>query len=270
MKHLISVIIMITLVVSLGIAGENAVISIEGSTTVLPIAQITAEEYMIANPDVDITVRGGGSGVGIASLIEGTCDIADASRAMKEKERQKAVEKGIDPVAHIVAMDGIAVVIHPSNALSGLSTAQLKAIYTGKISDWSAVGGKKKKIVVISRDTASGTYEAFSELTLDSERVRPDALLNASNRAMVTTVANTPGAIGYVGHGYLTGKIKAIKVDGVDCTKKTVTSGEYPLARPLYMYTNGKPQGQVKAYLDFVLSQAGQILVEESGYVGVK
>lgn len=264
------VLIGIAIISSLIMAKENKKISIEGSTTVLPIAQITAEEYMMANPDVDITVRGGGSGVGIASLIEGTCDIADASRSMKDKEIKTALNKGINPVAHVVAMDGIAVVIHPSNKLKGISKEQLKAIYTGKYSNWSKLGGAKKKIIVISRDSASGTYEAFSKLTLGGERVRSDALLSASNRAVVTTVENTPGAIGYVGLGYITSKVKAIDVDDVRCTKEGILSGEYPLSRPLFMYTNGNPDGQVKAFLDFIKSKEGQKLVEESGYVGLK
>ncbi|MDO9548751.1 MAG: phosphate ABC transporter substrate-binding protein [Candidatus Marinimicrobia bacterium] len=264
------VLIGIAIISSLVMAKENNKISIEGSTTVLPIAQIAAEEYMKANPNVDITVRGGGSGVGIASLIEGTCDIADASRSMKDKEMKEAVNKGVNPVAHVVAMDGIAVVIHPSNKLKEISKEQLKAIYTGKYSNWSKLGGAKKKIIVISRDSASGTYEAFSNLTLDGERVRSDALLSASNRAVVTTVENTPGAIGYVGLGYITSKIKAIGVDGVQCTKENILSGEYPLSRPLFMYTNGNPCGQVKAFLDFVKSKEGQKLIEESGYVGLK
>ncbi|MFW6134782.1 MAG: PstS family phosphate ABC transporter substrate-binding protein [Elusimicrobiota bacterium] len=245
-------------------------ILIEGSTTVLPLSQLAAEEYMDGNPGVNITVKGGGSGVGIASLIDGTCDIADASRPIKDKEIKKALENGVDPTAHVVAMDGIAVIVHPKNRVDGLSKDQIKAIYTGDISYWSEVGGSSKKIVVISRDSASGTFEIFNKLALDKERVRPDALLNASNRAVATAVSKTPGSIGYVGLGYVDNSVKAIKVNDIVCSEKTVASGKYHLARPLFMYTDGKPKGEVKKFVDFVLSKEGQQLAEQAGYVGLK
>ncbi len=269
MKKLMSF-LMVSLMVTLAMAGAKDRISIEGSTTVLPIAQIAAEEYMLANPNMEITVRGGGSGVGIASLIEGSCNIADASRSMKDKEIQEAIHKGVNPVAHVVAMDGIAIIIHPSNAINGLTIEQIKAIFTGRISNWSKVGGSDKKIVIISRDSASGTYEAFGKLALNGDKVRADALLSASNRAVITTVETTPGAIGYVGLGYLTKKVKAVEVDGIQCLEVNVLSGEYPLSRPLFMYTNGNPGGQLKAFIDFIKSPEGQKLVEEVGYVGLK
>lgn len=245
-------------------------ISIKGSTTVLPIAQRTAEVFMNKNSDVNISVQGGGSGVGIAALIDGTTDIADASRAIKDKELKKAVSNGVIPKANVVAMDGIAVIVNNSNSLKKLSIKQIKAIYTGKISNWPDVGGSGGQIVVISRDSASGTFEAFSKLALSKSRVRPDALLSASNQAVAQTVARTPGAIGYVGLGYVSDNVKAITVNGVECLKETVLTGAYPLARPLFMYTNGKPTGVIKVYLDFVLSKEGQRLVEKEGYVGLK
>lgn len=247
---------------------EMEKMTIAGSTTVLPIAQVAAEEFMEANPNVDISVRGGGSGVGIASLIEGTCDIANASRPVKDKELDSAAKKGIYPIAHIVARDGIAVIIHPSNHIKGLRKDQIKDIYTGKISNWLKVGGPDKKIVVISRDTASGTFEAFNKLAMDKAKVRPDALLAASNRTVAATAAQTPCAVGYVGLAYVTDKVKAIKIDGVVCTKETVLSGKYPLSRPLFMYTDGRPEGKVKELIDFILSRDGQKLMEEAGYTG--
>lgn len=244
-------------------------ITIKGSTTVLPIAQTCAEEFMEINPGVNISVQGGGSGVGIASLIDGTCDIGDASRPIKDKELAKAVSKKVEPKAHVVAMDGIAVVVHPSNRVDGLNKQQIKAIYTGKFSDWAQVGGSGGKIVVISRDSASGTFEAFNKMALDKARVRPDALLQASNQAVASVVARTPGAIGYVGLGFVSSSIKAVTVDDVECTKETVLSGIYPLARPLFMYTNGKPKAAVKDFIDFVVGNQGQELVEQAGYVGL-
>ncbi len=262
------ILLLLTLVLFAG--NVFAGITIKGSTTVLPIAQAAAEEFMDQNPDVDISVQGGGSSVGLASIIEGTCDIGDASRSIKDKELVLAANKGIKPKAHVVAMDGIAVIVNSGNGVGNLTIEQIKDIYTGKVSDWSQVGGTGGKIVVISRDSSSGTYEAFNELALKKAKVRNDALLSASNQAVVTTVAKTRGAIGYAGLGYLSEEVKALTVNGVECSKDTVLSGNYPLARPLFMYTNGKPSGDVKSFMDFVLSAEGQIIVEEQGFVGLK
>lgn len=241
-----------------------------GSTTVLPIAQKTAEVFMNKYPSIKITVGGGGSGVGVASLIDGTCSIANLSRPMKAKEIQSAAAKGVNPKANVVALDGIAVIVNPANQISGLTKEQVKDIYTGKISNWSQLGGQNAKIVVVSRDSASGTFEAFNELALGGAKVRPDALMQASNQAVASTVAQTPVGIGYVGLGYLSGSVKAVTVDGVMPSKQTVLSKEYRYARPLFMYTNGAPRGAVKQYLDFVNGKEGQKLVEELGFVGLQ
>jgi len=249
-------------------AKENIVI--EGSTTVFPIAQKTAEEYMKKNPDVSISVRGGGSGVGIASLIDGAVQIGASSRYIKTGEIARAQSKGVNPKGTIVAMDGLAVIVNPANSVSGLTRAQVKDIYTGKVSDWKQVGGTPGKITVVSRDTSSGTYEAFGELVLQKQKVRPDALLQASNQAVAELVAKTPTAIGYVGLGYISARVKALAIDGVIPSAETVLANKYPVSRPLFMYTNGAPTGAVKAYLDFVLSPAGQKLVAEIGFVPLK
>lgn len=243
---------------------------VEGSTTVLPIAQKAAEVFMQKNRGADISVRGGGSGVGIASLIDGSCDIANSSRAIRESELEKAAARGKDIVAHVIAMDGIAVIVHPSNRIKGLTKKQIKDIYTGKISNWMQLGGDNQKIVVVSRDTASGTFEAFGELALDKQKVRPDALMQASNQAVASVVARTPGAIGYVGLGFLGPNVKAVEVDGVMPSQETVLTGKYPISRPLFMYTNGKPKGLAKEFIDFVRSPEGQKLVEEDGFVVLK
>lgn len=245
-------------------------ITIKGSTTVLPIAQKTSEVFMDNNPGVNISVQGGGSSIGIASIIDGTADIGDASRPIKEKEIDEAVANGRSPKAHVVAMDGIAVIVHPSNSITALTKQQIKDIYTGVISGWSEAGGSGGKIVVISRDSSSGTFEAFTEKALDKAKTRPDALLQASNQAVAQVVSRTPAAIGYIGLGYITDKVKPVTVNGIECTKATVLSAEYPIARPLFMYTNGDAAGAVKEYLDFVLSAEGQRLVETEGYVGLK
>ncbi len=253
-----------------GVCAEGGRLVIQGSTTVLPIAQNCAETFMKSHPAADISVRGGGSGTGIAALIDGICDVADSSRPMKKKEILKANEKGVNPEPYVVAMDGIAVIVHSSNPVNKLTLTQIKDIYTGGISNWSELGGGNQKIVVISRDVASGTYEAFGKLALKKQRVRPDALLQASNVAVAQTVKRAKGAIGYVGLGYLNSQVKALVVDGVKPSVKTVLSGTYPISRPLFMYTNGKPKGLTKDFIEFVLSEEGQKIVGKQGFVSLK
>lgn len=267
---LTAVIAAVALAAAPWVFASDGEITIKGSTTVLPIAQSCAEAFMAQHPDITISVQGGGSGVGIASVIDGTADIGDASRPAKEKEFKTAKENGIALTENVVAMDGIAVIVHPGNPVNGLTKDQIKGIYTGKISNWKEVGGKNAKIVVISRDSSSGTFETFNELALEKERVRPDALMNASNNAVVQTVAKTPDAIGYCGIGYISGVIKAVPVDGTACTKANVVNGSYGLARKLFMYTNGAPQGLVAQFLEFVWSQDGQKLVDKAGFVAIK
>ncbi len=245
-------------------------LTIQGSTTVLPIAQAAAEVYMDSHSEADITVRGGGSGTGIAALIDGATDIADASRPMKPKEITLARERGIDPVANVVARDGIAVIVHPDNPMKAITKEDLKAIYTGEISSWDKVSSGKGAIVVVSRDAASGTFEAFNELALDKAKLTDAALMLASNLEVARTVAQTPGAIGYVGLGYLSDEVKAVTVNGIMPSEATVNDATYPLARPLFMYTNGTPSGLAKDFLAFIMSKEGQALVKEAGFVPLK
>jgi len=263
-------IVIAVLAAGLAVTASAQEIKISGSTTVLPIAQKTAEVFMNKYPNIKITVGGGGSGVGVASLIDGTCNIADSSRPMKAKEIQNAVGKGVNPKANVVALDGIAVIVNGANKINALTKAQVKDIYTGKISNWSQLGGQNLKIVVVSRDSASGTFEAFNELALGGSKVRPDALMQASNQAVATTVEQTPAGIGYVGLGYISKSVKAITVDGVKPSRETVLSKKYAYARPLFMYTNGEPKGVVKQYIDFVCGKEGQQIVEDMGFVGLK
>ena len=260
-------IVALSLLLTVGLFAQK--LTIQGSTTVLPIAQAAAEAYMDNNPDADITVRGGGSGTGIAALIDGATDIADASRPMKDKEIKTAREKGVNPVANVVARDGIAVVVHPENTIDAITIEDIKAIYTGEISRWDKVGGKGS-IVVVSRDAASGTFETFNELALHKAKLTDAALMLASNLEVARTVAQTPGAIGYIGLGYLTNEVKALEVEGITPSDATVRDGSYPLARPLFMYTNGSPKGLAKSFIDFVMSTAGQQIVTEAGFVPVK
>jgi phosphate transport system substrate-binding protein len=269
MKKIANTLTLIALVLGMALPCYAERIVLEGSTTVLPIAQKAAEVFMQKNPDADISVRGGGSGVGIASIIDGTCDIGDSSRPIKDTELDKAVALGKDIKAHVVAMDGIAVIVNPNNPVSALSKKQVKDIYTGKISYWSEIGGNSEKIVVISRDTSSGTFEAFMTLALGGAKVRPDAVMQASNQAVASTVARTPGGIGYVGLGFMQG-VKAVEYEGVMPSKESVLKGKYAIGRPLFMYTVGEPKGLVKDFIDFVKSPEGQKIAEEEGFVALK
>lgn len=245
-------------------------LTIRGSTTVLPIAQKAAERYMNLHPQANISVSGGGSGTGAKALLDGSVDIADASRPMKGKEVKIARKRGITPCEHIIARDGIAVIVHPKNPISALTKAQIKEIYTGKIKNWAQLGGPDKKIVVVSRETTSGTFECFNKIVLKKAKVTAYSLLQAANAGVLQTVSQSEGAIGYVGIGYLDKRIKAIKVEGVYPTVETVIDGTYPISRPLFMYTNGKPKGLCARFIDFVLSPKGQKIVEEEGFVKVR
>lgn len=255
----------VVMVSGLAFAGET--LTIQGSSTVLPIAQKAAEVYM-ENNDVNISVRGGGSGNGIAALIDGATDIADASRFIKIGEVKNAVDNDIYPVPHRVAKDSIAVVINPNNPVNSLTLEEIKGIYTGKITNWSEVGGKDQEIVVVSRDSSSGTFGVFNDVTNDgsidgnSIKVINFALLQASNGAVAGTVTETGGAIGYVGLGYLSEDLKAVEVNG-----SGPDSSDYLYVRPLFMFTNGWPTGTTKSFIDFVLSPEGQEIAKEQGYV---
>jgi phosphate transport system substrate-binding protein len=262
--------------------GEGGTIEIIGSTTVLPIATAWAEAYHEQNPNVEINVSGGGSGNGIKALIDDTADIADASRPIKDKEVELAEENGVDPVEHVVAYDGIAPVVHPSNSISELSIEQLSDIYSGEVTNWSEVGGPDADIVVVSRDSASGTYESWKDMVImmdgeaEERDYTPAALKKNSNKDVRQTVAQTESGIGYIGLGYMDDSVKSVAVipmgggDAVEATSANVQDGSFPVARALYMYTNGEPTGIVADFLDWGMSDEAQQLVEEEGFVPVK
>jgi len=247
------------------VAAENVVI--KGSTTVLPIAQAALEAFMKAHPGVNISLSAGGSGDGIKALIDKSTDIANSSRAIQDKEITLARAQGVEPVAHTVAIDAIVPIVHPRNKVQGLTIDQLSQIYQGKIRNWKEVGGDNLAIVVVSRDSSSGTFETWGHLVLNNARVTPRAQLQASNGAVVQTVSTNRYAIGYIGLGYLNASVKGLTVNGITASAKTALSKEYPVARPLYMYTNGQPAGEVANFLKFVLSPAGQKLVAKEGFV---
>jgi phosphate transport system substrate-binding protein len=246
-------------------------IVIDGSTTVGPLAKAFATYYMKENPDVNITISESGSGNGAKSLVGGTCDIADMSRFMKPKEFQAAVENEIFPVAHVVAMDGIAMAVHPSNPVKNLTVEQIRNIYLGKVTNWKQLGGPDAGIVMITRDSSSGTFETFEKLVMNKKKILDKAEVVASNTAMRSRVAETPGAIGYVGLGFLDDSIKAITVNNVPATNKTISSGLYPIARPLFMVTDGYPKlgTHLHRFITTYLSKEGQKIVREIGFVPV-
>ncbi|MBC2714145.1 MAG: phosphate ABC transporter substrate-binding protein [Desulfobacteraceae bacterium] len=266
--NFLKVLIVILSVFSLTAGAWAETLEIKGSTTVLPIAQKAAEAFMKIYPDVNVSVSGGGSGNGIKAIIDGTTDIADASRFIKDKEVALAVEKGVYPVPFGVAYDCIVPVVHLSNPIKNLTIDQLKDIYMGKIKNWKEIGGSDKKIVVISRDTSSGTYEVWNKLVMKKERVFPGALLQASNGAVAQAVAKNSYAVGYVGLSYLNKDLKALTVDGVKATAENAMTAAYPISRVLYMFTKGWPTGTTLKFINFVMHPAkGQKIVAEAGYV---
>jgi len=262
--------VLVALPVFTGCSKDNGKkVVIKGSTTVLPITQKAAEAYR-KNNKVSITIEGSGSGNGIKALLDGSTDIANASRAMKEKELKKAKEKGIQTKEIACALDMIVPVINPKNPVKNLSLTQLKAIYDGSITNWKQVGGKDAKIVVISRDTSSGTYEVWHKKVMKKTDVRKDALLQASNGAVASSVAGNDKAIGYVGYGYLNDTVKAISVDKVQPTIASGKSGKYPISRKLFMYINEKTiSAEAKGFIDYILSAEGQKLVKEAGFLNL-
>jgi len=245
---------------------------LQGSTTVLPITVLHAEEFMKRNPGTEISVKGGGSGAGIKALVDGVIVMAQSSRSIAAKEIDAAKAKGIKVIEYIIAKDALAVIVHPTNPVTNLTSAQIKDMYLGKTTNWKEVGGRDRRIVVISRDLASGTFETFNDMILKKEKLRPDALLQASSAAVVGAVQHTEDAIGYVGMGYVGGRteIKSLLVDGVDATAENLKADKYPLGRPLFIYTAGEPKGLAKRFLDFMMSPDGQKIVEQAKFVPVK
>ncbi|MDO9540663.1 MAG: phosphate ABC transporter substrate-binding protein [Methanocalculus sp.] len=249
---------------------EPRTISVTGSTTVLPIAQLAADTYMDKNKYDEILVSGGGSSVGIKAVGEGTADVGMASRDIKTSEKEQYPTL----VEHIIAVDGIALIVNPANPVTSLTLDQIKAIYKSEITNWKDLGGNDRIIVVVGRDSASGTREFFYEEVMKKEEfTRTQQELN-SNGAVKQTIAQTPDAIGYVGLGYIDTTVKAITInkDGtmIVPTIDNVKNKTYPIARSLHMYTNGPETGLVKDYLDFLMSAEGQRIVSEEGFVPIR
>ena len=239
-------------------------ITLAGSTTVLPVAQTVAEIYMDEHATADIQISGGGSGVGVTAAKEGTADIGMLSRELKDSEKE-----GSDLKEFVIAKDGIALIAHPSNTVSDLTLAQIKDIYQGKITNWKELGGADMKIVLIGRDSASGTRSFFTEYVLDDEDAASTMQEYSSNGAVQLAVAQTPGAIGYVSLEFVDDSVKAFTLSGIAPTVENVINNTYGLNRPLLMITNGEPTGLAQMYLDFILSDEGQAIIAENGFVPV-
>ncbi|GAB4493794.1 MAG: phosphate ABC transporter substrate-binding protein [Anaerolineales bacterium] len=262
--------------------GAAAYIENKGSDTIVNLALAWAETYQGEYPDVRISVTGGGSGTGIAALVNGTVDIANASRQIKKEEIAEAEAKGIQPVEHIIARDAIAVIVNPANPVSQLTLQQISDIYSGKIVNWREVGGEDRPIVRLSRETNSGTHVYFLETVLrlgdknNKTFFSANTLLLPSSEGIINEVRDNPNAIGYDGLGYVPKDLKMIaiaKAAGqayVLPSVATVNDKSYAVARDLYMYTAGEPSGPIKAYLDWILSPEAQKIVEKLGFVPVK
>lgn len=276
----ISIMTFLCLGFSVAFAKERGnAIQIKGSDTMVNLGQAWAEEFMNENPKASIAVTGGGSGTGIAALINGTCDIAEASREMKPQEWELAKKNGHDVREFKTAVDALAVIVHPSNPIKELTFDQLSGIFTGKILNWKELGGKDQKILVLSRDRNSGTHVYFLEHVLRKgnekgpEQYAPATLMLPSTQSIIDEVSQSDSTIGYVGLGYVSPKVKTIAVSKVkegpfvQPSKAAAMDKTYPIARPLLFYTAREPQGDVKAFLDFVLSAKGQQIVETMDFV---
>ena len=248
---------------------------IKGSDTVLPVAQQTAERFMNQHPDTRVTVTGGGTGVGISALLDNTTDIAMASRPIKFSEKMKIKSAGEDVAEIVVAYDALAVVAHPSNPVKQLTRQQLEDIFRGKITNWKQVGGDDRKIVVYSRETSSGTYEFFKESVLKNKNYMASSLSMPATGAIIQSVSQTKGAIGYVGLAYVSPRVKTLSVsyDGKHYAAPTVenaTNKTYPIVRPLYYYYNVKKKAEIDPLIQYILSPDGQDIIKKSGYIPVK
>ncbi len=252
---------------------QKTSITIKGSDTVLPLSQKEAEVYMNEHPDASITIVGGGSGVGITALIDGSTDIAMSSRALKTDEKMNFETKGMKITEVIIANDALAVIVNPKNKVGKLTHEQISDIYTGKIKNWKEVGGADSKIIAYSRETSSGTYEFFKEHVMDKKNYDASVLNMPATGAIVQSVSQTEGAIGYIGLAYETKEVKQLEVSydqGKTFVAPSVASaqnGTYPIARPLYYYFDESKSTLVKPFVNYILSETGQKNVLDVGYV---
>ena len=273
-KIILSIVAVATL--SFGFVQSKIAIKVKGSDTVLPLSQKEAEEFMKSNKSASISVVGGGSGVGITALIDGSTDIAMSSRKMKMDEKLKLSDAGKSAKESIIAYDALAIIVNPSNPVSQLKREQLEGIFTGKITNWKEVGGEDMKITVYSRESSSGTFDFIKEHVMKNKNYASTALMMPATGAIVQSVSQTKGAIGYVGFAYIEKEIKALAVSndgGKTFVKPSIATAKdktYPITRPLFYYYLTKDEGKIKPLLDYILSDAGQKTVAEVGYISLK
>ncbi|KXZ40696.1 phosphate ABC transporter substrate-binding protein, PhoT family [Alkalithermobacter thermoalcaliphilus JW-YL-7 = DSM 7308] len=254
----------------------SKLVQVKGSDTMVNLGQRWAEEFMDKYPEAQIAVTGGGSGTGIAAIINGTADIAQSSRKMKEAELEQAKANGFELKEFVPGKDGIAIAVHKDNPIETLTMDDLKAIFTGEKTNWKDFGGNDAPITLYSRESNSGTYAFFKEFVLKDEEYAQSSNLMPSTQAIVEALKQDVNGIGYIGLGYLSNEVKAVKIskdansEAIAPSLETVKSGAYPVARGLYIYTAGEPQGVIKLYVDFMMGPEGQKVVEEVGFIPVK
>jgi phosphate transport system substrate-binding protein len=258
-----------------GAAAQKKTLQVDGSTTVGPIADEFAEAFKKLYPNIEITVKKTGSGDGAAALIDGRCQVATMSRFMSAEEFKKAAalppDKSVMPCAHTIALDAVSIVVHPSNPIKGLTLAQVKDIYTGKVTNWKQLGGADLAIVAVSRETSSGTYDTFEKLVMGKDKMFDKVEYVSSSPDAHDRPAATAGAISYVGLGFVDAKVKALEIEGVGPSNKTVLDGTYKLSRPLFMFTNGYPAlgSPAQLFVSFYLTEKGQEIIKAKGFVPV-
>jgi phosphate transport system substrate-binding protein len=263
-------------------ASAKLEIQIKGSDTIVNLIQAWAEDFCKIRTDVNIGITGGGSGTGFAALLNHICSIAMSSREIEDKELKLAAQNGIKPVEHRIGLDGLIVIVHPSNPVSSLTLDQIRDIFMGRIVNWKQVGGEDRKIVILSRESNSGTHMFFKEHVLrkgkkkSKEEFAPAALLMPSSQAIVNEIVQNPNAVGYVGMGYLSPRLKALSISiapgkpAVPATIANVLDNSYPISRPLFLYTDGEPRDAVKDFIDYALSDAGQATVARLDFVPIR
>ena len=260
----LSLIIVTVLALTLAGCGDNgsngegkSTITEAGSTTVQPVAEQLAIAFMNMHEGITVTIQGGGSSTGVKSVSDGTVDIGAASRELKESEM------GLGLVEHVLARDGIAIIAHPTQTVTGLTEEQVRQIFAGEITNWSQVGGADEGINIIAREEGSGTRDAFEEIVMEDTLISGGALLQPSNGAIKTTVAGDPNAIGFISFGYIDDSVSALSINGIAATIDNVKSGSYPVVRPLLLLTKGEPTGNVKVFIDYCLGPEGQEIVAQ-------
>jgi phosphate transport system substrate-binding protein len=254
---------------SAGSTFAQSEIRIDGSTTVGPIVDAFVEAFKTKMPDLKFSVKKTGSGDGATALIEGRCEIATMSRFMKSDEYAKAVAAKKMPVPFTICMDGVCLIVHPSNPVRNLTKDQVKKIYTGAVTNWKEVGGSDMPIIALSRETSSGTYEVFNELALDKEKLGTKVEFANSNPAIFTRISTTQGAIGYVGLGFVNQGVQAVRYENVMPSKETISGGTYKISRPLYLFTNGYPElgSPLMTFCNFFLTEEGHEIISAKGFV---